>query len=227
MPRRDADLDLAEARSSATTVPRATSPTRMSPLAVLAATPPPARSTVMSPLAALIRRSPVTAPIQLSPLEFFTTAGPSISRTCSRPEPVLISASAGDRVDVDAAGAGLEREPAGLRSSCTSPAPDLSRHAASRPVARTPPAAGLGLDVGAGRQVDRHVDRAGLAEQAEAALLGRLHQQPAVRVLDPGLLGGADVRVRAGVAGADLDDRVGAVGGDDPQVADDQLDGRR
>src|SRR4029079_11749496 len=42
-----------------------------------------------------------------------------------------------------------------------------------------------------------------------------------------GLVGGADVRVGARVAGADLDDRVGAVGGDDPQVADDQLDGRR
>jgi hypothetical protein len=77
-----------------------------------------------------------------------------------------------------------------------------------------------------GRQVNRHVYRAGLAEQAEPALLGRPDQEPAVGVLDAGLLGRPDVQVGAGVAGSHLDGGVPAVARGDPQVADDQFDGR-
>ena len=158
---------------------------------------------------------------------------------------VLHHGRAVDLADLQPAGAGADvgprRRPSPRRcgrrrSRSVSGADPVELHVAGADLdpARGEHAGGLdAADAGLGRgrsepagRSTRHVDRAGLAEQAEAALLGRLHQQPAVRVLDPGLLGGADVRVRARVARADLDDRVGPLGGDDPQVADDQLDGR-
>ena len=46
-------------------------------------------STLMSPLAELQRRSPVTRPTQVAPFRFLSTAGPSISRTRSCPDPVI------------------------------------------------------------------------------------------------------------------------------------------
>ena len=69
------------------------------------------------------------------------------------------------------------------------------------------------------------VDRARLAEQAETARPGRLDHQAVGGLLDAGLLGVAHVQVTGVVGGPDLDDGVGAVGGDDTDVADRQFDG--
>src|SRR5690348_1211241 len=83
---------------------------------------------------------------------------------------------------------------------------------------------GVAVHLRAGRQADRHVDRPGLAEQAEAALPGRLDEEPAGRVLDPGLLGGSHVGLVGFVARANLHGRVVAVARGDAYVTDDQLD---
>jgi hypothetical protein len=109
---------------------------------------------------------------------------------------------AGQPVHGDVAGPGLD--PAGAEAA----------HAVDR---RRPRVA---LQPRAGRELDDHIDRPGLAEQAEATLLRPHDQQPAGRVLDPGLLGGPHVGLLMLIAGADVHDRVGAVAGRDADVAD-------
>jgi hypothetical protein len=75
--------------------------------------------------------------------------------------------------------------------------------------------------VGTGRHVDLHVDRlAATAEGVQFPPPGRLDRELAVGVLDPGVLGGGDVGFLGRVAGAYLDDGVGAIGGDDADVGD-------
>ena len=73
------------------TVPLPSSPTRMSPLSVLALTAARATSTVMWPLAEFARRSPTTSPTQLSPPMFLTTAPPSTWRTRMSPFPLTLA----------------------------------------------------------------------------------------------------------------------------------------
>ena len=86
-----------------------------------------------------------------------------------------------------------------------------------RLLVKTPKQRGLGL-FGKPGSVDVTLDLpAGSHVQAESGV-------GAVRTA--GELAECRVKSGAGVAGADLDDRVGPVGRDDPQVADDQLDRR-
>jgi hypothetical protein len=76
------------------------------------------------------------------------------------------------------------------------------------------------------RHGDRDVDR--LATTAQGPLpptLRGLDQQPAAVELHAGLLGCGDVGLLGTVARTDLDDRVGGVGGDNPEVTDSELDG--
>jgi hypothetical protein len=82
---------------------------------------------------------------------------------------------------------------------------------------------GVAVHLRARRQADRHVDRSGLAEQAAAALPGRLDEELAGGVLDPGLLGGQHVRLVGFVTGAYLHGRVVAVARGDADVTDDQF----
>jgi hypothetical protein len=85
---------------------------------------------------------------------------------------------------------------------------------------------GLAPQLGAGRQLDLHVDRLAAPERCVAPPVpGSLDQQPAAGVLDVGLLGRGHVGLLVRVARADLDRGLGAVAGHDPEVADAKLDG--
>src|SRR5262249_55573783 len=96
---------------------------------------------------------------------------------------------------------------------------DLAVRAFEGDVAKTADAAelgagGLGLDAGAGRQLDGDLQGSGGAEELVLGL-GGVDPQDAVGGGDRGLLGGLDVAALRGVGGQDLDGGVGAVGGDE------------
>jgi hypothetical protein len=111
-------------------------------------------------------------------------------------------------IEVDAAQAGLD--------------PAL----AERPVAVEVGQAAGAVHARAGRELDGHADRsAGVARQPVAQLRG-LDEEAPVGVLDARLLGRLAVLVAGRVARLDVDDRVAALGGPDPGVAGDELDGR-
>ena len=79
--------------------------------------------------------------------------------------------------------------------------------------------------VRARRKIDPNIDRlAAPPERLRPPSLRPLDQQPAVRVLDPSLLGGGHVGLLRAVARSNLDDRVGAVTRLDPNVTDGELD---
>ena len=69
------------------------------------------------------------------------------------------------------------------------------------------------VDVRAGGQLDRHVDRPAVAAGSHERSFGALTSSWPCGVLDAGLLGGLDVLVVGRVARAHLDDGVGAVAG--------------
>jgi hypothetical protein len=75
----------------------------------------------------------------------------------------------------------------------------------------------LGLDAGAGGQLDRHLDGSGWADVL--VLRRSLDPQDAVGVLDRGLLRRLHVAALGGVHRQDLDRGVGPVGGDEPDAS--------
>ena len=116
----------------------------------------------------------------------------------------------------DVTGAGLELHRAHLVELDLADAGPVAAFAETTPAVqgRDP---GVASQVRARRQVDLHVDR--FAAPAEGVLPPPspwcLDQQPAVGVLDAGLLGGGHVVLLGRVARAYLDDGVGAVACDD------------
>src|SRR5580700_3694002 len=103
---------------------------------------------------------------------------------------------------------------------------DGAEHAVGLEVAET----GLAAHVGVGGQLDDHIDRLGtLAAEVHEPVAG-LARDDAERagrvvVLDAGVLGSLDVGGLVRVAGADLDDRVGAVGDGEVDVGDVEVEG--
>src|SRR5581483_9958527 len=104
--------------------------------------------------------------------------------------------------------------------------------AGARPVPAVPEPAGgpqghqrrLAAQARPRRQLDADLDRLPPAPEGVVAPAPRgLHPQDAVGVLHLDLFGGGDVGRAARVAGADVDHRVGAVGGGEVDVADAEL----
>ena len=138
----------------------------------------------------------MTAPIQVSPLEFLITAAPSIS-------PSRIAAGAGadlgvaaDPVHRDRAGAGVQVERAGLVEV------DVAGGGLDPALAEAAAAVegrdrGVAVHAGAGRQLDVTSTEPGLPSRPRPRGRGALISRPSAVVLDPGLLGGADVRLAA------------------------------
>src|SRR3954454_8873696 len=83
---------------------------------------------------------------------------------------------------------------------------------------------GLGLDVGAGRELEGDLDGARGSEVLVLRGRGGDPQDTVVAVGDLDLLGGPGVAAPGGVGGPDLDGGVGAVGGDDLDAAGGEVD---
>ena len=136
---------------------------------------------------------------------------------------------AGDGLDGDRASAVAEVQRAGL-GEVDGAEVGLERDGAERAFGLEVAEAGLAADGGAGGQLDQQVDglRALAAEVDEPAAGlagGDAERAGGVVVLNPGVLGGLDVGGLARVAGADLDDGVGAVGNGEADVGDVEVEG--
>src|SRR6185437_12813007 len=136
---------------------------------------------------------------------------------------------AADTLDVDSANAAAKVQRPGLGE------PDraevgLEHHGAEHAVSLEVAEFGLAADTGVGRQLDDDVDRlralAAEVDEPVERLPGNDAQCPGgVVELDAGVLGGLDVGRLGRVAGADLHDRVGAVGDLETDVGDVQVEG--
>ena len=132
---------------------------------------------------------------------------------------------AGGALDVDVPRPALEVERVGLPDADLPEAvldPAVAERAGAHEVRQLP----AGLQARARRQLDRHRDRPAGAAGIPGAGARRRHRQAAARALHAGLLGGLDVLLVGRVARAHLDDGGVALGGGEPQLAEDQADRR-
>ena len=188
-----------------------------------------ARSTDTEPLEVLTFAGPVTTPTRTFPLLVETSAVPSTAPIRMSPEPLCTSAEPLTPSTVTSP-TPLRTFSGPVSASRTAPRSVLSATVPSTPSAwKSPSSASPRTSESVGSWMTTSIDSGRLLLKLTNRLRGFLRddaQRPGgLVVLDAGVLGRLDVGGLVRVAGADLDDRVGAVGDGEADVGDVEVEG--